>query len=169
MLFLFSILVKLILYLFLASLTLVICKDISCYIYWVKYYKKQGVKYEYLPLIGLMYLFMTPLQKLLGDHDPKDDTLYKAGLLKGNDMLMRFRKLFHKERDADIIALNHTKANPTLVIKNPDMIAEFFNKENDVAIRTSPVKFPLDMGFFTKNGPHALNMRKVFSKFFFPS
>lgn len=31
-----------------------------------------------------------------------------------------------------------------------------------------PVQLPSDLGFFTKNGPHALRVRGIFSKFFYP-
>lgn len=34
--------------------------------------------------------------------------------------------------------------------------------------RLIPVTLPSDLGFFTKNGVHALKVRAIFSKFFYP-
>lgn len=141
-------------------------KDLVCYLYWRKNYKNQGIPYDYIPFVGLVYFFIIELHPIFENLKPLDR--FKVGFIKKVDIWAKFRQLGEKRKGNDIIAINYRNQKPILHIMNPDLVAELFNQDNDSLVRDLPVHLPIDLGFFTQQGPHALQTRSIFAKFFYP-
>lgn len=83
-------------------------------------------------------------------------------------MIAMFRKLAEAKKGKDLLAINYENGTPMLLIQNPDLVAEFMQKENEVCRKDLFTELPTDIGFIMKNGAHGLSRRQIFSKFFYP-
>ena len=52
---------KWIFYFLVSFLLLSLVKDLRCYLYWRKHYKHQGIPFNYIPIVGMMYNFIVGL------------------------------------------------------------------------------------------------------------
>lgn len=142
-------------------------KDLMNYLFWLRHYKSQGVSYTYIPLLGINYFFVTPLHKFF-DKDISLLEKFKLNYIKGSDMIAKFRQLAARKQNEDVIAVTFEKTAPILLLQNPDLVAEFLQKENETCIRVLTVTLPTDVGFITQNGAHGMSRRQIFAKFFYP-
>ena len=142
-------------------------KDLVCYLFWLKNYKKQGIEYNFIPVLGLMYYFLADLHPLF--ENMKALEKYKIPIFKKSDVWVKFRDLAErmKKKGSDMIAVNYRKSRPILIIYNPDLVVELMSQDNDKLLREFPVDLPFDLGFVTSNGPQALHIRSIFAKFFY--
>lgn len=159
-----KLLVKLVCYLLLTLLALGLLKDLYSYLFWRFKYRSQGIGYEYVPFVGLIYYFMVPLHPLFESKDLLKR--FKLSYLTGPDSGVKLRQLYEKRADEDIVAINHIESKPYLLLLNVEIIKEFLVKDNDVCCRASPMESPIGMGFLFESGPSALIKRSIMSKFF---
>lgn len=128
-------------------LGLVLIKELIPYIRYLLDYKTQGIKYNYIPILGWI------------------------GLYQGSkiDQLDFYRHLLNnKFKNEDIAAFNEYQSTDLLFMLNsPDLIKEFYIKELSY---TKKVDFMgnEDEGFFWKSGKRALKTRAIFNNFFKP-
>lgn len=57
-------LIKGLLYLLLSLILAGFVKDLHCYLYWRLKYKNQGIKFEYIPILGMIYYVVVGLHPL---------------------------------------------------------------------------------------------------------
>ena len=77
------------------------------------------------------------------------------------------RVLQAKREGAPGIVFNHSREGCALVqLVDVNLIREFVNKENDIAIRHMFEDFKIKMGFYFMNGEQAMTQRAVFGEFF---
>lgn len=132
-------------------ISLVAMKDLMAYIKYLVYYKSQGIKFEYIPVLGLLGFFVT-----------------KKGQ---NDVGEIQRHLANKKyKNEKIIAVNNFQTSQVnLILKDPALIGKFFLKETDFTIRKNLKKDLFKQGFIMKGGKKALDERSTFNDFFKPS
>lgn len=59
------------------------------------------------------------------------------------------------------------QTSPLLLLQDPDLVAEFLQKENEVCVKDIGFDLPTDFSFVMKNGAHAMNRRQIYAKFFY--
>lgn len=132
-----------------------------CYLYWRTHYKPQGIPYDYIPFVGLVYFFIIDLHPVFENLKPLDR--FKVGFITKIDIWAKFRQLGEKKRGSDITAFNYRSQRPILHIMNADLVVELYNQDNQKLLRDLPVHLPIDLGFFTQNGQHAIQTRAIFA------
>ena len=65
-------------------------KDLMNYLFWLRYYKKQGIPYTYVPIFGLNYFYIVGLHKFF-EKDMKSLEKYRLMHVKKGDMIAKFR------------------------------------------------------------------------------
>jgi len=115
------ILFKIVLWSIVALIGAGILKELYSYLIWFKYYKSQGIRYEYTPIVGFIYYFLVDLHPVFEDMNVLRK--FMNPLFSKGDSLAKFRWLYHKTR-ADIVAVNHQFAEPLLIFFNPELITE---------------------------------------------
>lgn len=132
----------------LAIISMFVIKDLIPYLRYIKYYKRQGIKYWYIPILGSIGL-LSP---------GADDSIEK---LK--------KDVNEKYEEDDIIALNTVDSTSLIfLIKSPAALKEYLIKEVECTQRTDIIEGPLDLGFFLQTGKEALRVRAIFNDFFEP-
>jgi hypothetical protein len=81
-----------------------IIKDLTSYLYWLQNYKKYGIPFVYLPILGTVYFFAAPVQEFFEGKKSFDN--YKIGFITGSDPICKMRKLFDQYKEYEIIAIN---------------------------------------------------------------
>lgn len=87
------------------ALLMILVKDLRCYLFWRRHYKAQGISYEYVPLLGMIYYFLVKVQAKFEDMTLLNK--YKPGFITKNDMIAKFRQLADRKRAEPIVAINH--------------------------------------------------------------
>lgn len=138
-----------ILYTILLFLGFLIMKDLIPYLKYLSKYKKQGIKFNYIPIIGYPGAIFAP---------------------KSKDFYSSLKKLvLETHKNEKIIAFNEYEGTDLVFLLNDlDLVKEFLVKEVEHTIRHDVLKMPAKFGFFEEGGNHALNRRSIFSEFFKP-
>lgn len=132
-------------------ITLVLLKDLIAYITYLLYYKSQGIKFQYLPFLGLLG-FVLPRK------GQKDVGRFMADLIN------------IKRKDEKIIAFNNFDSTQMgLLLRDPELIGKFFLQETEYTRRQHITQPIFKEGLFWTNGPKALAIRAAFNDFFQPS
>lgn len=65
--------------------------------------------------------------------------------------------------------MNTLYGRPILVVQDPKLVADLFANENENSqkIIPRPIIMPTSLGIMTQNGHRAMDLRRVFSKFFY--
>ena len=107
-------------------------------------YYRQGLKVRYIPILGKVWLFVTP----------------------GEDSLLRLRKIVLDLKEEKAVAINclQTKSGVMILLIRPETICEFLKKETKFCQRNLPKD--LEVGFFTEPTHSALVARNAFASFF---
>lgn len=141
---------KFILYSLLLILGLIILKELIPYLRYKLRYAKQGIPYNYFPILGV--------NAILFDLESKD--IY--GKLK--------KFLAGKYKNKKVVAFHSfQRTGVSLWINDLEILKEFFIKENDVTRRLNFTRMPFSLGFFVENGHKGLKQRTIFNKFFMPN
>lgn len=140
----FWLLLKIVSYLLCLLVCLVVGRELIS-LYYLYYYKKQGVKVEYYPMIGAIV----------------------NSLPKGSnpDHCVRFRELFERHRKEPIVAMNFFFKEGVVFLLSDEVQKEFFLKEIDNTVKYCEAE-GLNVGFFFENGEHVFRMRGYYGKFF---
>ena len=110
------------------------------------FYKKQGIKTEYHPLIGFFKYFIYPKGSL--------------------DQLEAMKELYAHNCNADLVVANSITGTASIVLLlGRDIITEFFNKELKITKKKSFDKH-VNFGFIDQSGEDALRKRSLFKQFF---
>lgn len=112
----------------------------------LQYFKKQGVKCYYTPVIGFLFFWLKP----------KGD----------NDSMTKLRKLLEENKDEPLIMFNTQKmTKSTGFLLDDELIRDLATKEFDNTIK---IEFMKDshLGFFFQNGEKLLNARAAYARFF---
>lgn len=134
-----------------AFITIVIIKDLSTYIKYLIHYKSQGIKYEYVPFLGILGFLLNK---------------------KGNkDVGSTLRNISNKKyKNEKIVAFNNFESSQVgLILKDPKLIGKLFLKETEHIVRQRITKVVFQQGFFWERGKKALEKRATFNDFFQPS
>ena len=139
-------------------------KDFYIFLIWFRKYRSQGIKFEYVPFLGMHYYLITALHPFF----EKSGSLkkYMPNFYSGKDAGAKFKQLEEKRRGEDVVAFNHIETNPSLLVLKPELIHEAMIKDNDVMKRHIPLELPIGAGFMEKNGAKGLHQRGIFAKFF---
>ena len=112
------------------------------------FYRKQGIPFKYIPLLGLGKLFMGGSK---------------------NDPASMFKEVVDNNYNPGLVAFNVPgNKNTMLMLIGPEICKDFWAQENDVTYRQPRYNFPLNLGFFFKGGAEGLHQRKIFKTFFTP-
>jgi len=106
----------------------------------------------------MLYYFSIDLHKLF-EKDQKVLERFKLMYVKGGDMIAMFRRFAEAKKGKDLLAINYENGTPMLLIQNPDLVAEFMQKENEVCKKDMFTELPTDIGFIMENGAHGLSRR----------
>lgn len=140
----FWLLIKLVLYSIACLVCLVVGRELIS-LYNLHYYKKQGVKTEYLPLIG--------------------GVLLQAKRPGYPDHLVIFKEFLERHKQDKLVAMNFIFKEGLIYLLDDDMQREFFLKEIDCTIKNSAAAEFLK-GLFFQNGEEAFRKRAFYGKFF---
>lgn len=97
-------------------------KDLHSYLYWRLKYKNQGIRFEYIPIIGMIYYVLVGLHPIFE----------KRGGLKAfmpdfytkSDPVAKWSQLFEKTKDQKVIAINHLGLYPFLLFQNVELVQD---------------------------------------------
>lgn len=148
----------------LVPVVLGLLKDLACYINYRRLYAGQGIHFNYIPIVGIIYYVLGPLHAFFENNETLKK--YKHRFYTSSDSGAKHVQFYESRKGEDIVAVNHVDQRPYLLITNLDLINEYMLKDNDMNIRILPMELPLGLGFFTKNGARGLHERAVFSQFF---
>ena len=138
-------------YLLLALVVIVILKELIPFIRYKILYAPQGMKYHYSPIGGWTAAAL--------DLSPQTKDVF--GNMKAN--------ISKKYKDEKIIVFNEYDTIKNMIVLNdPDLIKDYFLKENECVKRIEFLKNPVSLGFFFENGDKALAQRAIFNEFFQP-
>jgi len=140
-----------ILYLLLAGLAIVAAKDLPCYLAWRFKYKDQGISFEYIPLLGLVYYVFESLHKFFEKNGALERFMPKH--YTNSDAVAKFTQLLEKRKGEDIVLMNYVGTRPFLLVNNHELVKEIMLIENDCLVRKPPLELPIHLGFFQENGP----------------
>lgn len=155
---------KCLLYLVLGVFCIVAAKDLPVYLAWRFKYKSQGIHFEYIPVLGMVYYLFEKIHRIF-EKKGALDALMPSHYTK-SDAVAKFLQVVENRKDDDIVLMNYVGIKPFLLINNHELIKEIMLIENDCLIRQPPLELPIHLGFFQQNGPEALHKRAIFSKFF---
>lgn len=110
------------------------------------FFRKQGVKCIYVPLLGILSKYI---------------------LKKGSkDQIEEMKKLIESNTNEQILVFNTPRALKNVVlILDDELIREFMAKESDVSIKAIILEH-LNFGFFFESGDKLTEARAIYSKFF---
>ena len=124
---------------------LFVLRDLRTY-YNLLYFKRQGIKVLFIPIVGVMKLFIMPKEA--------PDTMKKA------------REFFEANKNEPLIMINTIKtAKSTGFLLDDQLIREFLSKETDCSIKVK-VLANVNMGFFFDNGEKMHKARAAYANFF---
>lgn len=137
-------------------LLIYIIKDlISLYHQW--YYIKQGFHCYYFPILGGLWIFSRSIGK-------KDEY---AEMSANMQRVIQMKSKEDKTKPVPGSATNASTFFGCLVdVTDPELIREFYLKENEVTQRVPPADCKLSFGFIMEGGEKGLRQRRVFSDFF---
>lgn len=140
-----SLLLKLVVIIPTAILLIYLCRELIVYQN-LNFYKRQGLKCFYIPVIGIISKFI----KQKGSND-------QLGLL---------RKVLRENANEPMILFNSPKMiKPAVVLIDQDLIREFFVKELDCSFKAQ-INEHAQFGFFFQNGDHVVEARQTYAQFF---
>jgi cytochrome P450 len=121
-------------------------RDVLGYYRYLKYYKEQGIKFVYNPLLGWSKWFIRP----------KEEKNQLQGYLD-----------FFKNNDSPLIAVNAPDSFfPYLMIRDPKLCMEFYQKDIEVSKKFNSIDIKLNNCFVIKSGPEAMRQRGIMANFF---
>lgn len=139
------------LYVVLVPILLLVLKDIMCYVRYLLYYKSQGIKYEYNPIMGLI------------------GATYKK-IPNSKDIFTNLKRLVaDKYKNEDVVCSNyHGSSSCYFMITGKNLFKELMIKELQFTKKVDIFNGFVNMGFFFDEGAHAVKQRAIFSNFFQP-
>lgn len=141
--------IQFVFYIVLLLLSLLIVKELTPYITYLKRYKIQGIKYHYIPLIGIVGALIKKSKK---------------------DHLANLKQILSKDfKDEKILAFNNFhNTEITFLFNDTELIKEFFIKEVDYSIKFDflNLKRYMDIEFFLEGGNQGLKKKTIFNEFF---
>jgi cytochrome P450 len=140
-----SLLLKLVAIIPTAILLIYLCRELIVYQN-LNFYRRQGLKCFYIPVIGAASLFIKKKSS--------------------NDQLEQLRKMMIQNADEPIVAFNTPRTlKPIVYLIGDDIIREFYVKELDCSIKPSLNKHS-HFGFFFQDGELLMESRQIYAQFF---
>lgn len=157
-------LLKILLFLILVPTVIVLLKDLRSYLQWRIHYKKQGIPYVYIPVLGMFYYLSPEYHKYFENQTVLQR--YMAGFFKKGDAIAKFRELQEKYKGHDIVAISGWESRPILLLLNQKLISEYILIENDVSRKEECYPMPIGPGFMATYGKKAMHFRGIINKCF---
>lgn len=89
-------------------------KDLACYLNYRRLYKDQGIKFKYIPVVGIIYFVLGPLHALFEASDSLKK--FKMKYFTLSDSAAKHVQFYETRKGEDIIAVNHVDQRPYLLI-----------------------------------------------------
>lgn len=138
-------LVKIILGVFVAFLSIHICRGVISYVR-LSHLRDQNIKTFFRPFFGWFY-YLIPSSKEWDQFAP-------------------LKRFLEDNKDQKVIAINNLLfVDPTILILDEDLAKDFISYESDYAMRM-PLPKGINVGFFFEHGPKVIQARANYAEFF---